>query len=229
MKQHMLPQEFASKLLEFARCERAHAVDPRAGTACERLAAELAFAYEQALRAAKARPHNLPPVEGDLLPPLDSPVRIHLASSDRWVERRVAGYYVWPAIGESGPRINVQVVDANGVLNARGLGEVQWTPQTTQEYASDVTSIQAAYEHADARMLEIVRDEAVGLNEGRYSLTNEQQDEVPTLDQASPDLREAVEWLVARGMADLERDGCGVIVRVPDLVIDPTPRPHEQF
>lgn len=80
---------------------------------------------------------ELPPVEGDLLPAVGCPVRVHLASSDRWVEQRVAGYYVWPALRsqkirdpQPSPKVDlyrvfVRLLDQDGIENARLLSDLQ--------------------------------------------------------------------------------------------------------
>ena len=68
----------------------------------------------------------IPPVEGDLLPPIGSKVLIHLASCDEWVEHEVVGYYVWPELRPGmGYRVNVRVRDKAGYLNARALKDVR--------------------------------------------------------------------------------------------------------
>jgi len=78
----------------------------------------------------------LPPVEGDLLPPVGTKVLIHLASSKAWVEHEVVGYYVWGDL-KGDPdlqRVNVRVKSQSGYLNARMLSEVRrldgsyWVP-----------------------------------------------------------------------------------------------------
>ena len=68
----------------------------------------------------------IPPVEGDLLPPIGSKVLIHLASCDSWVEHEVVGYYVWPELRPGmGYLVNVRVRDKAGYLNARALKDVR--------------------------------------------------------------------------------------------------------
>ncbi|MBA1194719.1 hypothetical protein G7007_17940, partial [Pseudomonas entomophila] len=68
----------------------------------------------------------LPPVDGDLLPPIGSKVLIRLGREDAWVERTVVGYYVWGNHGldQNVHRVFVRVRDAEGYLNARLLGDV---------------------------------------------------------------------------------------------------------
>jgi hypothetical protein len=82
----------------------------------------------------------LPPVEGDLLPPVGSKVLIHLNSLSKWVEHEVVGYYVWGNLGdeENLHRVFVRVVDADGILNARLLSDVipvtrTWVDLTDRE------------------------------------------------------------------------------------------------
>jgi hypothetical protein len=67
----------------------------------------------------------LEPVDGDLLPPIGSRVRIHLNSQDAWVEHTVVGYYVWGAKIQFHHRVFVRVVDDQGYLNARLLCDVR--------------------------------------------------------------------------------------------------------
>ena len=69
----------------------------------------------------------LPPVVGDVLPPIGSKVGIRLGGSDDWVEHTVAGYYAWPDLDGSGwlHRVFVRVKDANGFLNSRLLKDVR--------------------------------------------------------------------------------------------------------
>lgn len=76
----------------------------------------------------------LPPVEGDILPAIGSKVLIHLASQDAWVERTVAGYYVWPNHGLAPRvfRVFVRVRDADGYLNARSLEDIRH-PETASQ------------------------------------------------------------------------------------------------
>lgn len=68
-----------------------------------------------------------PAVEGDLLPPVGERVLIHLARSDKWVEHRVIGYYVWGDLrGDPGlQRVNVRVISEDGYQNARLLKDVR--------------------------------------------------------------------------------------------------------
>ncbi len=70
---------------------------------------------------------KLEPVHGDLLPPIDSEVLIHLASQDEWVKHTVVGYYVWGDLnGDSSlQRVNVRVRSSAGQLNARMLRDVR--------------------------------------------------------------------------------------------------------
>ena len=74
-----------------------------------------------------AQEEPLPPVAGDVLPPVGSPVLIHLASLNTWVRHVVVGYYVWPALdGQTRlQRVNVRVADSAGDLNARMLCDVR--------------------------------------------------------------------------------------------------------
>ena len=68
----------------------------------------------------------LPPVDGDLLPPVGSQVLIHLASQDQWVAHTVVGYYVWGAFdSDQLHRVFVRVKDSDGILNARRLCDVR--------------------------------------------------------------------------------------------------------
>lgn len=69
----------------------------------------------------------LPPVNGDLLPPIGSKVLIHLAREDKWVEHTVVGYYAWEnhRPDPSVHRVFVRVRDAEGYLNARLLSDVR--------------------------------------------------------------------------------------------------------
>jgi hypothetical protein len=68
----------------------------------------------------------VPPVDGDLLPPIGSRVLIHLASCDKWVERTVVGYYVWGSFDSTRlHRVFVRVRCSDGILNARSLCDVR--------------------------------------------------------------------------------------------------------
>lgn len=90
---------------------------------------------ERAERAAIAQqPDTLPPVEGDVLPPIGAKVLIHLASQDAWVEHTVAGYYVWPNHGlvQSVFRVFVRVRDRDGYLNARCLQDIRYPEPATE-------------------------------------------------------------------------------------------------
>lgn len=75
---------------------------------------------------------QLPPVEGDVLPPINSRVLIHLNSSDSWVPHTVVGYYVWPDRNGSTSlhRVNVRVRSDDGYLNARMLSDIRPMPST---------------------------------------------------------------------------------------------------
>lgn len=98
--------------------------------------------------------HLLPvldPVEGDLLPSLGSIVEIHLNSLDAWVPHLVVGYYVWPAIGASGVRVNVQVVDRKGYPNARALADVRRPAVVTDELRAQFAHLQAPPVHDPAQ------------------------------------------------------------------------------
>ncbi|WP_367239104.1 hypothetical protein AB1H94_17740 [Pseudomonas fulva] len=78
--------------------------------------------------SARAEPSApLPPVDGDLLPSVGSKVLIHLGREDEWVEHTVVGYYVWENLrpDPSVHRVCVRVRDADGYLNARGLGDIR--------------------------------------------------------------------------------------------------------
>jgi hypothetical protein len=69
---------------------------------------------------------NLQPVEGDLLPPLNSRVMIHHSSCNQWVPVTVTGYFVWGS--EYRPnryRVFVRVQDDEGIPNARELGAIK--------------------------------------------------------------------------------------------------------
>lgn len=72
-------------------------------------------------------PYPVDAVPGDKLPPIGSKVEIHLASSDKWVEHEVIGYYAWGDFGgnESLHRVFVQVRDKDGYPNARLLKDVR--------------------------------------------------------------------------------------------------------
>lgn len=80
-------------------------------------------------RAALARKsvEPLPPVDGDLLPPIGSKVLIHLGREDKWAEHTVVGYYAWGNHGldQKVYRVFVRVRDAEGYLNARLLSDVR--------------------------------------------------------------------------------------------------------
>lgn len=79
-------------------------------------------------RSASAEPSApLPPVDGDLLPPIGSKVLFHLAREDEWVEHTVVGYYVWGNHGldQNVHRVFVRARDADGYLNARLLSNVR--------------------------------------------------------------------------------------------------------
>lgn len=69
----------------------------------------------------------LPPVDGDLLPPIGSKVLIHLGREDKWAEHTVVGYYAWGNHGldQNVYRVFVRVRDAEGYLNARLLRDVR--------------------------------------------------------------------------------------------------------
>ncbi|MDO7911386.1 hypothetical protein Q6A49_12665 [Pseudomonas sp. 22-AL-CL-001] len=69
----------------------------------------------------------LPPVDGDLLPPINSKVLIHLGREDKWVEHTVVGYYAWGSHGldQNVHRVFVRVRDAEGCLNARLLNDIR--------------------------------------------------------------------------------------------------------
>jgi hypothetical protein len=68
----------------------------------------------------------LPPIEGNVLPAVGSRVLIHLASLDDWVENTVVGYYVLPGLVDPTQyRINIQVMDDQGYLNARSLDSIK--------------------------------------------------------------------------------------------------------
>ena len=70
---------------------------------------------------------DVEPVTGDILPPLDSKVLIHLNSINKWVEHTVVGYYVHESIPkkERAWRVFVRVRDAEGILNARLLSDIR--------------------------------------------------------------------------------------------------------
>ncbi|MGW7235700.1 Lar family restriction alleviation protein [Pseudomonas fulva] len=84
--------------------------------------------YDEQFAKPGAGPSSpLPPVDGDLLPPIGSKVLIHLARENEWVEHTVVGYYAWENL-RSDPsvhRVCVRVRDADGYLNARGLGDIR--------------------------------------------------------------------------------------------------------
>ena len=84
-------------------------------------------ALDDALSDSAAPSVPLPPVNGDLLPPVGSKVLIHLAREDEWVEHTVVGYYAWENLrpDPSVHRVCVRVRDADGYLNARGLGDIR--------------------------------------------------------------------------------------------------------
>ncbi|MCE0955126.1 hypothetical protein QVM32_08140 [Pseudomonas asiatica] len=84
-------------------------------------------AIDGALSDSAAPIAPLPPVVGDLLPPVGSKVLIHLAREDEWVEHTVVGYYAWENLrpDPSVHRVCVRVRDADGYLNARGLGDIR--------------------------------------------------------------------------------------------------------
>lgn len=84
----------------------------------------LAFVKRATPQPAQRKP--LPPVDGDLLPPVGSQVLIHLARQDKWVEHTVVGYYVWGAFdSDTLHRVFVRVQDSDGILNARSLRDVR--------------------------------------------------------------------------------------------------------
>lgn len=70
---------------------------------------------------------GLPPVHGDVLPQVGDKVLIRLASSKKWVQRTVVGYYVWKDLGGSDDlhRVFVRVKDEDGYHNARMLKDVR--------------------------------------------------------------------------------------------------------
>lgn len=84
-------------------------------------------AIDDALSDSVAPSSPLPPVNGDLLPPIGSKVLIRLAREDEWVEHTVVGYYAWDNLrpDPSVHRVCVRVRDADGYLNARGLGDIR--------------------------------------------------------------------------------------------------------
>lgn len=108
----------------------------RNGTPSEATRVSLAAA----LQAAQQEPAQadardaLPPVEGDVLPPIGSTVLIHLASSCKWVPHTVVGYYVWPNHGlvQSVFRVFVRVRSADGYLNARCLQDIRYPDDAAQ-------------------------------------------------------------------------------------------------
>jgi hypothetical protein len=80
----------------------------------------------------------LEPVTGDILPPINSEVYIHLASCDKWVKHTVVGYYVWGPIShqvQGDPkesnvhRVFVRVMDSEGYFNARLLNDIRYTEE----------------------------------------------------------------------------------------------------
>jgi hypothetical protein len=216
--------DFTTRLRELARADPQIADGPR----LSRLVSELADAYAQARREARGRSVALPPIDGDMLPPIGAVVQIHLASADAWVDHTVVGYYVWPPVANSGVRVHVRVADAEGYLNARLLTEVQWNAKEPR-FNEGATSIAKAYEHADARMLEALQNLGSPIEDGIYALTSERLEEVSSLDEASSALREAVQWLRERDLAEISDDAHGVVVRVPQLVTEtaaPLSRPR---
>lgn len=64
-------------------------------------------------------------VEGDFLPKIGSKVQILLASTEQWVDVIVVGYYVWKAFNNIDWRVNIRVIDKDGVLNARSLNDIK--------------------------------------------------------------------------------------------------------
>lgn len=67
-------------------------------------------------------------VEGDLLPPIGSKVKILLGISLTWIDCTVTGYYVWGDLQKQDHlhRVFVRVADENGIPNARLLKDVRW-------------------------------------------------------------------------------------------------------
>lgn len=91
--------------------------------------------YEAGQKDAKASARlndvnpSLPPVEGDLLPPIGSRVQIYLNSLSTWVTHTVIGYYVWESIyhdNRSEHRVFVRVRDAQGIENSRLLNDIRF-------------------------------------------------------------------------------------------------------
>lgn len=65
-------------------------------------------------------------VDNDVLPPVNTPVLFHMASSDSWQPFTVTGYYVWKNHdNKPGFRVNVLGIDAQGYKNARSLEEIK--------------------------------------------------------------------------------------------------------
>jgi hypothetical protein len=66
-------------------------------------------------------------VVGDVMPPVGSTVKIHLASTDEWVDTTVIGYYAWGDLdgNESLHRLFVRVQHDSGVENVRLLKDVR--------------------------------------------------------------------------------------------------------
>lgn len=103
--------------------------------------AKLARSNLQDALSEMTRPHGLPPVEHDLLPPIGSQVLIHLSSRNEWVEHTVVGYYVWGDLHHDPrlQRVNVRVTDAAGHLNARMLADVRHLDGTPCVPETDAT------------------------------------------------------------------------------------------
>lgn len=101
----------------------------------QKLRPDFLAGYEAGQKDAKAsaRLHSgnplLPPVEGDMLPPIGSRVQIYLNSLSTWVTHTVVGYYVWDSIYHDHKdvhRVFVRVQDAQGFLNARLLSDIRY-------------------------------------------------------------------------------------------------------
>lgn len=82
--------------------------------------------------------------------------------------------------------------------------------------ATTPAQIARAFEISDQAMFELIESEGMPLDEHRtvFGLVDESYQEVTSLAQASPALREAVEWLQPRGYIEIANDQDGEFINV---------------
>ena len=96
----------------------------------------------------------------------------------------------------------------------------------SDEAAARLRLMVRAFEIADAAMIVAATCYGVPNGEDRYGMANGDGQEVRTVAEAGEEMREAVEWLTARGLATVARDAHGDVLTLAPVGRDPA-RPYD--